>query len=60
MSNLRIEDLAPNEFEAMLENMLSESFDKVTPVQFFGALAAQGFGKVGWPGLKGSGKPRQS
>ena len=35
------EDLTPDEFKATMEQLLSEDYDKVTPTQFFGALAAQ-------------------
>ena len=41
MNTPRIEDLAPDEFEALMERMLSEEYDQVTSTQLFGALAAQ-------------------
>jgi hypothetical protein len=40
MSEQRIEDLSPEEFQAMTDGLLSDDFDKVTVEEFFGALAA--------------------
>ena len=40
MTNKRLEDLSPEEFQGMMEGMLGEDFDKVTVTEFLGALAA--------------------
>jgi len=40
MTDKRLEDLSSDEFHGMMENMLSDDFDKVTVTEFFGALAA--------------------
>ncbi len=40
MSGKRLEDLSPDEFQGMMDDMLSDDFDKVTVTEFFGALAA--------------------
>jgi hypothetical protein len=40
MSDPRLDELASNEFQQMANGLLSEDFDKVTPTEFFGALAA--------------------
>jgi hypothetical protein len=39
MTTMRLEDLTPDQFETLMEQMLSEDCDTVTPTQFF---AAQG------------------
>lgn len=40
MNDKRLDDLTPEEFQGMMEDMLSDDFDKVTPAEFFGVLAA--------------------
>ena len=40
MNYPRLDELTPEEFQAMSEAMLSEDFDKITVTDFFGALAA--------------------
>jgi hypothetical protein len=40
MTDKRLEDLSPEEFQGMMDDMLSDDFDKVTVTEFFGALAA--------------------
>jgi len=40
MTDKRLEDLSPDEFQGMMDGMLSDDFDKVTVTEFFGALAA--------------------
>lgn len=40
MNDKRLEDLSPDEFQGMMDDMLSDDFDKVTVTEFFGALAA--------------------
>lgn len=40
MTDKRLEDLTPDEFQGLMEVMLSDDFDKVTATEFFGALAA--------------------
>ena len=40
MSDRSLEELSPDEFQEMTDGMLGEDFDKITPAEFFGALAA--------------------
>ena len=40
MTDKRLEDLSPDEFHEVMDDMLSDDFDKVTVTEFFGALAA--------------------
>ncbi|MBI1930835.1 hypothetical protein HYR99_42130 [Candidatus Poribacteria bacterium] len=40
MIDKRLEDLSPEEFQGMMDDMLSDDFDKVTVTEFFGALVA--------------------
>jgi len=40
MNDLRLDELSTDEFQAMMSNLLSDDFDKVTATEFFGALAA--------------------
>lgn len=40
MSDRSLKELSPDEFQEMTDGMLGEDFDKVTPDEFFGALAA--------------------
>jgi len=40
MTDKRLEDLTPDEFQGLMEGLLSDDFDKVTVTESFGALAA--------------------
>jgi len=40
MSDKRLEDLCPDKFQGMMEDLLKDDFDKVSVTEFFGALAA--------------------
>jgi hypothetical protein len=40
VSEKRLEDLSPEEFQEMIDGMQGDEFDRVTPTEFFGALAA--------------------
>ncbi|MGH9845226.1 MAG: hypothetical protein ACREEM_41445 [Blastocatellia bacterium] len=40
MNDPRLDELGAEEFQAMMNGLLSNDFDKVTPADFFGALAA--------------------
>ncbi|MGH9840270.1 MAG: hypothetical protein ACREEM_15920 [Blastocatellia bacterium] len=40
MSDMRLDELNANEFQDMMNTMLSDEFDKVTATEFFGALDA--------------------
>jgi hypothetical protein len=40
MSDPRLDELTSDEFQQVANGLLSEDFDKVTPTEFFGALAA--------------------
>lgn len=40
MTDKRLGDLSSEEFQGMVDDMLSEDFDKVTVTEFFGSLAA--------------------
>lgn len=40
MADKRLEELSPDEFQGMMDGLLSEDFDRVTVTEFFGVLAA--------------------
>jgi hypothetical protein len=40
LTEKRLEDLSPEEFQGMVGDMVGDDFDKVTIAEFFGALAA--------------------
>ena len=40
MSDRPLEELSHHEFQGMMGDLLSDDFDKVSPTEFFGALAA--------------------
>ncbi len=40
MSDPRLDELTSDEFQQMANGLLSKDFDKVTPTEFFGAIAA--------------------
>lgn len=40
MNDPKLNELAASEFQELMDGLLSEDFDKVTPTEFFGAVAA--------------------
>lgn len=40
MSDPRLDELTPDEFQGIMDNLLSDEFDQMTVTEFFGSLAA--------------------
>jgi hypothetical protein len=40
LTDKKLEDLTPEQFQGMMDGMTSDDFDRVTATEFFGALAA--------------------